>query len=281
MQVTELARSALLTAVDFRCDATPASPTFVEVHAHHSVSFVRRGSFGCRTRGRAHELIAGSVLVGHPGDEFRCTHAHHDGGDECLSFQLAPELVDSLGATADAFQIGALPPLAELMLLGELAQLSAAGNSDIALDEAGIALATRFVEIAGCKRRSPPPTSARDRRRAVEAALFLNDACERALPLERIAADAGLTPFHFLRVFRNVLGVTPHQYLVRARLRRAARLLADDAEAITDIAFAVGFNDLSNFIRTFRRAAGVSPRAFRKASCGDRAQIVQILQGRW
>jgi AraC-like DNA-binding protein len=64
--------------------------------------------------------------------------------------------------------------------------------------------------------------------------------------------------------------VTPHQYLVRARLRRAARLLADAERPITDIAYDVGFGDLSNFVRTFHRAAGVSPRGFRKASRGDR-----------
>jgi AraC-like DNA-binding protein len=73
-----------------------------------------------------------------------------------------------------------------------------------------------------------------------------------------------------------VLGVTPHQYLVRSRLRHAARLLADDARSITEIAFGVGFGDLSNFVRTFHRAAGVSPRAFRKAARGDR----KILQER-
>ena len=93
-----------------------------------------------------------------------------------------------------------------------------------------------------------------------------------------MAAEAGLTPFHFLRLFRNVLGVTPHQYLLRARLRRAARLLATDAEAVTNVAYSVGFSDLSNFVRTFRRAAGVSPRAFRKASHGDRARLAELLQ---
>jgi len=67
-----------------------------------------------------------------------------------------------------------------------------------------------------------------------------------------------------------VLGVTPHQYLVRARLRRAAKLLADDTRSITSIAFDVGFGDLSNFVRTFHRAAGVSPRRFRDAARGDR-----------
>ncbi|WP_449337257.1 helix-turn-helix domain-containing protein [Streptomyces griseus] len=70
-------------------------------------------------------------------------------------------------------------------------------------------------------------------------------------------------------MFSNVLGVTPHQYLVRAQ-RHAARLLADDARSITSIAFDVEFGDLSNFVRTFHRAAGVSPRRFRDAARGDR-----------
>lgn len=67
-----------------------------------------------------------------------------------------------------------------------------------------------------------------------------------------------------------MLGVTPHQYLVRSRLRHAARLLADDDRPVTDVAFEVGFADLSNFVRTFHRAAGVSPRGFRQAAKGDR-----------
>src|SRR4029450_5363553 len=88
--------------------------------------------------------------------------------------------------------------------------------------------------------------------------------------------EVGLSSFHFLRVFSAVVGVTPHQYLVRSRLRHAARLLADEDRAVTDIAFDVGFADLSNFVRTFHRAAGVSPRAFRHAARGDR----KILQER-
>jgi AraC-like DNA-binding protein len=63
---------------------------------------------------------------------------------------------------------------------------------------------------------------------------------------------------------------------VRARLRRAARLLADGDRAITDIAYDAGFADLSNFVRSFHRAAGVSPRGFRLMAKGDR----RILQDR-
>jgi AraC-like DNA-binding protein len=56
--------------------------------------------------------------------------------------------------------------------------------------------------------------------------------------------------------------------LVRSRLRRAARLLADDATPITEVAYDVGFGDLSNFVRTFHRAAAMSPRSFRQAAKG-------------
>jgi len=107
-------------------------------------------------------------------------------------------------------------------------------------------------------------TGVADRRRAVEVALWLDARCDEEISLDDAAALADLSPFHFLRVFRAVLGVTPHQYLVRTRLRRAARLLADaPSMPITEVALAVGFADLSNFVRTFHRAAGRSPRAFR------------------
>ena len=96
------------------------------------------------------------------------------------------------------------------------------------------------------------------------------------LTLEQLAQAAGLSPFHFLRLFSSALGVTPHQYLVRSRLRRAARLLADEERPVTDVALDAGFADLSNFVRTFHRAARVSPREFRKAARGDR----KILQER-
>jgi AraC-like DNA-binding protein len=241
----------------------------VERHSCHSVSYVRKGSFGCRTRGRSFELVAGSILVGHPGDEYVCTHDHVC-GDECLSFFLSPELVDAIGDRAEIWQIGCAPPLPELMVLGELAQAAACGRSDIGLDEVGQAFASRFAEVVSGRPREAVQTAARDRRRAVETALWIDAHSHRQIDLERAAAQAGISPFHFLRLFSSVLGVTPHQYLVRSRLRHAARLLADDDTSITDVAYDVGFGDLSNFVRTFHRAAGVSPRRFREASRGMR-----------
>lgn len=271
MPSTTLWRNDLLSVIDYRCNAGPGDVPFVERFGSHSVSYVRRGSFGCRMRGRSYDLVAGAVLVGHRGDEFMCTHEHHACGDECLSFHLSPELVQALDEASSTWRVGVMPPLAELMVLGELAQAVANGDSDVGLDEAGHALAMRFVELAGGRTRRPLAACAADRRRAVEAALWIDAHAEQTVDLDTLAREAGLSAFHFLRVFGRTLGVTPHQYLIRARLRRAARQLAESARPVTDIAYDVGFADLSHFTRSFRRAAGESPGRFRQRAQGPRS----------
>ena len=75
-----------------------------------------------------------------------------------------------------------------------------------------------------------------------------------------LARMAQLSPYHFLRSFKATTGVTPHQWLLRARLRAAAEKLAATKAPVTDIALDVGFDDLSNFTRTFRAEFGASPR---------------------
>ena len=269
MAVTDLFAGKHVSVSDFRCTSGPGDQPFVEVHRCHSISYVRKGSFGCQSRGRSHELVAGAVLIGHPGDEYICTHDHVC-GDECLSFFLSPELVEAVGDRRELWQLGTAPPLPELMVLGELAQAAANGSSDVGLDEVGQLLASRFIEVVSGKPRKAGPDAARDRRRAVETALWIDAHSHRQIDLEDAAGQAGISPFHFLRLFADVLGVTPHQYLLRSRLRHAARRLVDDDSPITDIAYDVGFGDLSNFVRTFGRAAGTSPQKFRRASRGDR-----------
>jgi AraC family transcriptional regulator len=267
--ITQL-RAGAIAAIDYRCDAKPDDRSYVETYRGFSISYVRAGTFGCQTRGRTYELVAGSVLVGYPGDDYLCTHDHHPCGDVCLSFQLGPELVELLGDHRAVWRSGAIPPLPELMVVGELAGASAAGVSDIALDEVGMLFAARFVQRVSGHARGSLTARSVDRRRAIESALWIDEHAHEPVSLESAARQANLSPFHFLRLFARVLGVTPHQYLVRSRLRRAARLLTDSARSVTEVAFDAGFADVSNFVRTFHRAAGLSPRGFRQAAQGNR-----------
>jgi hypothetical protein len=215
---TRALRRGAISVVDYRCTAGPGDAPYPELHHGFSISYVRRGSFAYHYRGAAYDLVTGSVLVGHPGDEFTCTHEHVS-GDECMSVTLDGATVDALGAPHDVWRVGGVPPLAELVVLGELAQSAAEETSEVGLDEAALALAARFVAVVTGRRTRRRQPSARDRRRAIEAALWLDERSHDTIDLETAARATGLSPFHFLRLFANVVGATPHQYVVRARLR--------------------------------------------------------------
>lgn len=83
------------------------------------------------------------------------------------------------------------------------------------------------------------------------------------LTLDQLAAEAGLAPQYFCRVFRQVVGRTPVDYLNYYRIECAAELLCATDDSVTEIALLCGFSDLSYFIRLFRRYKGISPRQFK------------------
>jgi AraC-like DNA-binding protein len=280
MSAQMLSETATLTAVEYRCSAGPADKPFAEAHNSFSIAFVRRGSFGYLNRGRHFDMVPGSLLIGRLGDEYTCTHEHHACGDECLCFKLPPALVETIGDAPDIWQAGAIPPQAGFMVLGELAQAAANGHSDMALEEVGLALASQVVRFVSGDKHGIGLIRAKDRRRIVEAAHWIDAHAHEEIDLAQAGREAGISAFHFLRLFAKVIGVTPHQYLIRARLRRAARLLAEADTPITDIAFEIGFGDLSNFVRTFHRAAGLSPRAFRRQAQGRMMQGPMMQDGR-
>ena len=108
-----------------------------------------------------------------------------------------------------------------------------------------------------------PAVSARDGRRVAAVIRHLEDHYHEPQALADLAGLADLSPFHFLRIFRATAGLTPHQYVLRARLRAAAVTLATTTISVTEVALASGFEDLSNFIRTFRTEFGVAPSNYR------------------
>jgi len=252
------------------CDAGPHDGSFEEQHALASVAFVTHGGFGYRCSAGSAVLGPGAVLLGNAGAAYTCTHAAA-GGDRCLSFGYSAEVVEDVAASAARaarFRRPALPANPALAALPALAATAADGIGpsleEIAVEALGRALSAAVDGAAA-------PLRPRDERRAVEAMRAIDAGAGEPLSLAEMAGRAGLGRFHFLRAFRAATGTTPHQYLVAARLRRAARLLLTTPLPVTEVALEAGFGDLSNFIRTFRRAAGRSPRAFRMRGAPGRA----------
>jgi AraC family transcriptional regulator len=107
--------------------------------------------------------------------------------------------------------------------------------------------------------------SMRDERRITMAVRQIEAQADERLGLNALARGAAMSPYHFLRTFRQVTGMTPHQYVLHTRLQRAAQRLRASVVPVSMIAFEAGFNDLATFNRRFRRLIGVTPSAFRAA----------------
>ena len=261
-----LAKGEAWRAMDYVCTCGPRDTPFEERHVLASVSIVLSGTFACRSRHGESLLSPGSLFLGSPGQTYECSHGHGE-GDRCLSFQFEPEAFEHLahdaGARHAAFDRNGLPPLRAFAPLA--ARAYAAMQQPNELEEIAYALAGAAVRATG-ENRARAPAASRHHDRITRVLRHLAARVAEQHTIADLARMACISPYHFLRTFKQVTGVTPHQWLLRARLREAAQRLATSRERITNIALDVGFEDLSNFVRSFRAEFGVSPRGYRRAA---------------
>jgi AraC-like DNA-binding protein len=109
------------------------------------------------------------------------------------------------------------------------------------------------------------------------ARAFIDAHYDQQLNLDRIAAEAGFSRYHFIRLFRGAFDATPHQYLTRRRIEQASELLAGTDLDVTEICFAVGFQSLGSFSTLFHRYVGHAPTGYRaRVFSGWRAVYARI-----
>jgi AraC family transcriptional regulator len=152
--------------------------------------------------------------------------------------------------------------------------LRVAANSKIGAapwEEIGVELAARALRLANDEPRDSPGASPAAEARVTRIVRTIEANPDEGHDLGALAREARLSRYHFLRVFQQLTGLTPHQYIVRGRLRRAASRLMLEPGRVADIALDCGFGDISNFNHAFRAEFGVSPRTCRgnRASLGD------------
>lgn len=258
---------------DVVCTSGAEDRPFEERHTRVGVAIVLAGSFDYRAERPRELLTPGSLLLGNAGACFECGH-RHGRGDRCLAFQYEPELFARLAADAGAgraerrFRSPRLPPLRAMARLAARAGsrlLERDPPARAAWEEIAIELAGRAVSIEKGLPREAKSAPRDAESRIVEAVRRIDRDPAADHSLLALAADAKMSPFHFLRSFQLWTGVTPHQFVLRSRLRAAALQLRAGVERVIDIAFDAGFGDLSNFNRAFRAELGASPTAYRKA----------------
>ena len=109
-------------------------------------------------------------------------------------------------------------------------------------------------------------TAYRDRDYIDEAVLLMTNNYERPITVTDVATAIGLDRSYFARLFRERLGISPHEWLLRYRMERARVLLGTDLK-ICEVARSVGFEDALYFSRRFREHFGISPKEFRAERC--------------
>lgn len=94
----------------------------------------------------------------------------------------------------------------------------------------------------------------------------IHDHLEAELSLEEMATVANMSKYHFAKSFRSVMGIAPHQYVVKLRVEKARRLLAAGAHTVEEVANRVGYGDPAHFAEQFRKIVGINPNRYRQSS---------------
>lgn len=231
-------------------------------HAGTEVSFIESGRATYRIGGGTFAATPGDVIVVPAGVEHATTL---EGDLQGTALWLDPTLVDEI---ADAMRSpGALsatsvtrPKVAPLAAALREEAIAGDQGDALAMEALVDAIAVRLVRALrpGDREREGARPCVRDRRiRAAVERIHADYA--QALGVDALARTAGMSRFHFTRLFREEVGVAPYRYLLRVRVARAAELLRGGRRSVTEAAFEVGFQDVARFSRTFRQATGHSP----------------------
>ncbi len=255
------------SVADVLCTSGPEDRAFEEHHTAYSIAMVLAGTFQYRSALGWGLMAPGSVMLGNPGLPYECGH-EHAAGDRCVVFWYAPEYFERLAGRD--FKVARLPPLRALAPLVVSSTTGLTGAADMPWEELAVQVAGRTARLAAGQSSDQSALPLNAEARVTRVLRAIDDRPDAPSSLATLARESRLSPYHFLRTFERLTGVTPHQYVLRARLRAAATRLVTEPRKVIDVAFDSGFGDVSNFNRAFRAEFGASPRSYRRKPVSQR-----------
>jgi AraC-like DNA-binding protein len=221
-----------------------------------SIVFTSHGAWEVRARRGRGDVMPDTVLVNEPAAEHDCLHPH--GLDDRMLCVMFREDADP----GPALLVPHVPALYSLRR-SLIAELRSTVPDAAEVDALGLAMlqTVREASVAPSATSRPGARS----RVLVQRLRAIADAQYRDPDLDLVveARALGLSRTRFVHVFRDVVGVTPHRYVLELRAGHAARLLRGTREPVTGVCFASGFGSVPSFHSAFRSAYGMTPSAYR------------------
>jgi len=193
---------------DVICTSGPDDRTFEESHEGVSIAVVTAGTFQYRASSGKELLAPGGFLLGNPEQAYECGH-DHGSGDRCISFKYTPEHFETLLGAAPRFRVSRLPPLKASAPLVAQACAALAGAPGVSWEELSVAVAASAARLANDAAAVTANAPSHAVSRVTHIVRTLEHDSAEDLPLQLLAEEAGLSPFHFLRTFTRITGVTP------------------------------------------------------------------------
>lgn len=223
-----------------------------------AVTLIEQGVFALRQGRERWRFSRGDVLVSTPGLRRSYHHFRECPDDVCLTLAFAPDSVeDALGRAPSR---GGPPRIAAgpRTEFGFRWVMGALRSSDPLAIECAAFHCAAVLGPHSWERMATLSGVGTYTRAVREACQTMVERLEEPHSLASLAREAGMSTFRFARVFSELAGEPPHQYLLRARLRYAASLLRQGA-SVTETALKSGFPNISHFSRTFHRRYGMPP----------------------
>lgn len=187
----------------------------------------------------------------------------------CLQPQLMANIAEQL-VISDRVEIIEHWTASDLLIqqlgLGLRTELQKGSPMPLYVDAFATILATHLLrQYSTAKQLSLKPAERLSNNQLAHVAAYIDENLESELSLAELALVLNMNLYRFVRAFKQTIGLSPHQYVLKQRIERAKFLLANTNLTLQDISYQLGFSSQSHFTTTFRRSVGVTPKVFRAA----------------